>query len=166
MSLNNYTSLHFNKKSASVSSIFHGHIEPMLLSLLILTGAVGSIYLFGHPTGDTSTMMESGFAPEGASISQFLLSSIEDEEEASTNQFDEFITIKNKPVASQDFMFDFIKDEKAARYVIEMGDGTRLIVTQKNLQYTYKLPGKYTMELKEINRGILTLIGTKKVKVK
>ena len=65
-----------------------------------------------------------------------------------------------------DFFFDFTGDEKASRYVMEMGDGVRLIVTQKNLMYNYAVPGKYTIELKELKSGLLTLVGTKKIKVK
>lgn len=44
---------------------------------------------------------------------------------------------------------------------MEMGDGVRLIVTQKNLMYNYAVPGKYTIELKEHKSGLLTLVGTK-----
>ncbi len=164
MSLDNYTTVHLPKKGANISSIFHGHVEPMLLSLLILTGAVGSIYLFGQPKNEPS-FVESGMSPQGSSFAAALFTSSE-EDEAATNKFDDYINIKTKPVANEDFFFDFTQDNKASRYVLEMGDGVRLIVTQKNLQYTYKLPGKYTIELKEINRGVLQLLGTKKIKVK
>ena len=49
---------------------------------------------------------------------------------------------------------------------MEMGDGVRLIVTQKNLLYQYAEPGKYVIELKELKGGLLQLIGTKSIKVK
>ncbi|MBL0101885.1 MAG: hypothetical protein IPP49_19090 [Saprospiraceae bacterium] len=59
-----------------------------------------------------------------------------------------------------------MKDVKSSRFVLEMGDGVRLIITQNSLSYSYAQPGKYVIELKEIKNGLLHLVGTKKIKVK
>ena len=71
-----------------------------------------------------------------------------------------------KVLSGKDFNFKFLQDEKASRYVMEMGDGVRLIITQKNLTYMYKEPGTYYIELKEIKDGLMHIVGTKKIKVK
>ncbi|MBK9735882.1 MAG: hypothetical protein IPO92_13375 [Saprospiraceae bacterium] len=165
MNVDHYTPIHFAKRSLHISQIFSTHFEPMLLSLLVLTGFIGSIYLFGqniqgNHSGQFSTAQTD---PENASISNILFAS---EEDNASGDFDDFVKMPDKTEAGKVFYFDFLQDEKASRYVMEMGDGVRLIVTQKNLQYTYKEPGKYIVELKEIKRGLLNLIGTKKIKVK
>lgn len=162
MNVEHYTTYHFAKRSISFSHLFVKHFEPFLLSMLVLTGAVGSIYIFGqkmvdknYPTNQTE--------PYHSSVSGIYA---DESEKNASNVFDDFIKIETKQAAGKYFNFDFLKDHKASRYVLEMGDGVRLIVTQNNLVYAYNLPGKYTIELKEIKNGLLHLLGTKKIKVK
>ncbi|MBK8828152.1 MAG: hypothetical protein IPO26_15980 [Saprospiraceae bacterium] len=141
---------------------FCNSFEPLLLSLLVLTGIVGSIYLWSKfVQSETTTIQGSQGSPASAVAALFAAN-----DEAPANDFDEYVEIESKVVANQTFNFQFLKDEKASRYVMEMGDGVRLIVTQKNLMYEYKQPGKYVIELKEIKNGLLHVIGTKKIKVK
>ena len=49
---------------------------------------------------------------------------------------------------------------------MEMGDGRRMILTAPSFPYTYNTKGEYTLELKEIQRGLIVLIGDKKLKIK
>lgn len=165
MNLEHYTPLHFSKKSFHLSHFISTHFEPLLLSLVVLTGIIGSIYLFGQNLvlNETGSLQTTGNQPGSSLVSGLFLSH---EEEESNNDFEDYIKIAGKVEAGKIFYFDFLQDEKASRYVLEMGDGVRLIVTQKNLMYQYAAPGKYTIELKEIKGGLLNLIGTKKIKVK
>jgi len=164
MNIEHYTPVHFNKRHTHVSQFFSTHFEPFLLSLLVLTGIIGSIYLFGQNfvSNDANNINGSNGSPSVAVASLF----VSNDEEAPANDFDEYISMEGKIVAGQTFYFQFLKDEKASRYVMEMGDGVRLIVTQKNLLYDYAQPGKYVIELKEIKNGLLHIVGTKKIKVK
>ncbi|HRO72525.1 MAG TPA: hypothetical protein PK611_02540, partial [Saprospiraceae bacterium] len=95
-----------------------------------------------------------------------ITSMIASEEEAPSNAFDEYIAMDKKIVAGEKVNIQFLKDEKSSRYVMEMGDGVRLIVTRTDLFYVYEQPGKYVIELKEIKDGLLHIVGTKKIKVK
>jgi hypothetical protein len=165
MNLNHYTPIHYGKRSLHLSQLISTHFEPLLLSVLILTGIIGSVYLFGHNiVGANNTDSSVSFnSKQPTSLAGFFLNK---EEDAASNDFDDYVKIDSKVQAGQKVYFDFLKDEKASRYVMEMGDGVRLIVTQKNLMYVYEEPGKYVIELKEIKDGLLHLIGTKKIKVK
>lgn len=162
MNVNHYTPLHLPKKSFQFSNFFTAHFEPLLMSMIVLTGIIGSIYLFGHNFVSGS---QNGNEPSSPASLATIILGAEDHINAS-NDFDKLVKIPGTVQSGQDFNFEFLGDEKASRYVMEMGDGVRLIVTQKNLLYNYAAPGKYTIELKEHKSGLLTLIGTKKIKVK
>ncbi len=167
MNLEHYTPIQFHKKSFQFSHFLSSHFEPLLLSLVVLTGIIGTIYLFGQNlvSGTNSTLNGGNNNPYPASnLAAILIGN--DEETYSSNDFDKYVKIKGDIKAGKNFDFDFIGDEKASRFVMEMCDGVRLIVTQKNLIYNYAEPGKYTIELKEHKAGLLTLVGTKKIKVK
>ena len=167
MNLEHYTPIQFHKKSFQFSHFLSSHFEPLLLSLVVLTGMVGSIYLFGQNLvgGTNSVMNGNSNNPKSTStLAAILIGS--DDETYTSNDFEKYVKIKGDIKAGKNFDFDFIGDENASRFVMEMGDGVRLIVTQKNLMYNYAEPGKYIIELKELKSGLLTLIGTKKIKVK
>lgn len=165
MNIEHYTPVQLSKRPMHASQLFTTHFEPFLLSMLILTGIIGSIYLFGQKfvSGDTTSFQQANNNPTPLAVASLFVSS---EEEAPSNNFDSYIEMKGKAEAGKMFHFQFLQDEKASRYVMEMGDGVRLIVTQKDLRYEYALPGKYVIELKEIKNGLLQIIGTKKIKVK
>lgn len=167
MNIEHYTPVQLNKRPMHVSHFFTTHFEPFLLSLLVLTGIIGTIYLFGQKlvTTEVTSISSSNGGPSSLSVASLFASNDEDSPVA-TNSFDEYISMEGKILAGKTFNFQFLKDEKASRYVMEMGDGVRLIVTQKNLMYDYAQPGKYVIELKEIKNGLLHIIGTKKIKVK
>ncbi len=165
MNVNHYTPVRISKRNTNFSHLITTHFEPLLLSLLVLTGIIGSIYLFGHQLGgsDFSQVSSINNGPEKSSLASILFASPEDD---GSNKFDDYVKMESKLVAGEKFNFEFLQDNKASRYVMEMGDGVRLIVTQKNLQYQYAEPGKYVIELKELKGGLLQLIGTKSIKVK
>ena len=165
MNIEHYTPVRLTKKHLQVSHIFKVHIEPFLLSLLVLTGIIGSIYLFGQKiiiSNSTATVPESNGSPLVSSLSSILIN----EEDAPANAFNDYIEMESKAAVGKKVNINFLRDEKASRYVLEMGNGVRLIVTQKDLFYVYEQPGKYVIELKEIKDGLLHIIGTKKIKVK
>jgi hypothetical protein len=165
MNIEHYTPVQLNKRPMHASQFFTTHFEPFLLSLLVLTGIIGTIYLFGQKivSSDPSSISSPSGSPAPLSVAGFFMSN---EEEAPSNDFNEYIKMEGKVEAGKTFHFKFLQDEKASRYVMEMGDGVRLIVTQKELRYEYAQPGKYIIELKEIKNGLLNIVGTKKIKVK
>lgn len=164
MNIEQYTPIQLSKRNVNISQFIALHIEPLLLSLLMLTGTIGSVYLFGQKAIFTDKpSMISGNNNNSPAVASLLVSP---EDDMPANSFNSYIKMDGKIYAGKRFYFTFLQDEKASRYVMEMGDGVRLIVTQQDLLYEYEKPGQYIIELKEIKGGLLHLIGTKKVKVR
>lgn len=165
MSINDYTSVNVQKRNISASHFLTHHLEPFLLSMMVLAGVIGSSYIFGEKliNDSTTAINELKNGPEKSALASLFISN---EEEKSSTSFNDYVAIDKKIESGKDFVMTFLKDERASRYVMEMGDGVRLIITQKNLVYQYKEPGTYYIELKEIKDGLLNIVGTKKIKVK
>jgi hypothetical protein len=163
MNAHSYTPVRVFKKQSHFFQYLTTNFEPFLLSMLVITGIVGSVYLFGQKliVGETSSM--SAGNASSPSLAGILL---DDWEAGASDLFDEYVKIADKKKAGELLEIEFLKDPKASRYVMEMGDGVRLIVTQQKLMYTYETPGKYVIELKEIKNGLLSIVGTKKIKIK
>lgn len=155
-----YTSPLSFRRPLNWSKFISKHVEPMLLSMLILTGAIGSFYVFGlnFLRSDQAFATLSDNIDKGAANAMYAPNS--------ANAFDEYVTLEEPIVAGKSFKITFLQDNTADRYIIEMGDGMRMSVTNTNLMYTYELKGKYVMELKVLKDGLFQMIGTKKIKVK
>jgi hypothetical protein len=165
MSINDYPTVGVHKRHVNISHFFSLHLEPFLLSMMLLAGVIGSLYIFGekliHESGKSVTGLS--HEPENSAFAMTFLSHDEDK---TTADFNDYIRMDKKVISGKEFSITFLQDEKASRYVMEMGDGVRLIITQKNLSYEYKEPGTYYIELKEIKDGLMHIVGTKKIKVK
>lgn len=161
MQMDNYTHFQLGKKHHALNATVLKHFESVLLWLLAATGVIGSVFLISQHVSQPG---DGGKFPESASVSS-MLAGIDTEEQA-TADFDSYVKMTSKAKVGEVIEIEFLQDESASRYVMEMGNGERLIVTQKDLIYTYDQPGKYVVELKEIRRGLLRLVGTKRIKVK
>jgi hypothetical protein len=86
--------------------------------------------------------------------------------EAKKSDFDKYVKITGDKKIGNTLNFEIGLNLKEGRYVMEMGDGRRMILTAPSFPYTYNTKGEYTLELKEIQRGLIVLIGDKKLKIK
>lgn len=86
--------------------------------------------------------------------------------EAKKSDFDKYVKITGDKKTGSTLNFEINMDLKKGRFVMEMGDGRRMILTSPNFTYTYPTKGEYILELKEIQRGLIVLIGEKKLKIK
>ncbi|MFZ1703410.1 MAG: hypothetical protein WAT79_03635 [Saprospiraceae bacterium] len=161
MRIEHYTPFLSSKKNIHGIFTVSKQAESMVLYFLAVIGIAGTIFLI---TNRPSIQNSGPSLPEYGAVSAFL-TNMETESQLSSD-FNKYIKMDSKAKVGQEVTINFLEDEKASRYVMDMGDGVRLVVTQKNLMYVYEKPGKYTIELKEIQRGILHLRGTKVIKVK
>lgn len=133
-------------------------IEYLLLGIVASLGLIGSIYIFAANTGGNSNNNFNQFATATAVVA--------DESSDELSSFSDFIKVSGKKKVGNEIQFASKMDIKSKRYVMEMGDGMRMIITQPNFSYQYKEKGKYLLELKTIERGLITTVATHKLKVK
>jgi hypothetical protein len=156
MSINFYNAT-VKKSIPAFSYAFSNSLELFLLSTIASFGLIGSAYLFNQ-----NINMEPSTSVMAAMIQQ----EEEDKVIELKDDFNKLIKIggKKKTGETLDFELDF--DHNQSRYVLEMGDGMRIIITRPSFTYTYKEPGKYTLELKEINQGLIQVKATTVLKIK
>jgi hypothetical protein len=154
MHLDNYTPL----KSIEINTAVSKHFEQILLIIVACLGLLGSVYIFADNTLMPSNPSESNFQLFSAAPIAAM--------ETEVGDFEEYIDIDGDKRVGEELTFTFKGDPKASRYVLEMGDEMRYIITSNEFTYTYKKEGDYTLELKEIHRGLITVLATKKLKIK
>ncbi len=134
------------------------NIEYLILGLVATIGLVGSIYIFAANTGGNSNNNFNQFATATA------IAADTDSDESSS--FSDYMKISGKKRVGNEIHFTSKMDIKEKRYVMEMGDGMRMIITQPEFSYQYKEKGKYLLELKTIERGLITTVATYNLKVR
>ena len=129
------------------------HSEILLLGFVALIGLLGSVYVLSANPGFPKN-----------ELSQFTPLSIEKQRKS---EFDKYVKISGNKNTESKIQFEIIHlDINAKRYVMEMGDGRRMILTQPTFEYQYSTKGEYLLELKELQRGLIVVVGDKKLKIK
>ena len=162
MHLNSYTSIDLGQDTILQRKAidYSGYIERVLLFFIAGVGILGSVYIFSANSG-------SQISPEYSNIAYAPLLSLEDDTAADAKgRFGSYVKIEGDKVAGAELAFEFKKSREDARYVLEMGNGERMIITGDRWPYTYKKAGEYLLELKKIERGLITLVASKKLKIK
>ena len=154
MHLDNYTSLNGVSLNTSISK----HFEQILLTIVACLGLLGSVYIFADNTLLATNPPESNF--------QLFCATPADTNESTSSDFDKYVKIEGDYKVDSELRFQFLGDPKASRYVMEMGDEMRHIITTNNFTHAYSKSGKYTIELKEIKRGLITVLASKEIKIK
>ena len=136
-------------------------IEKLLLILIAILGVIGSLYVFTNSSNNNNTPNYHNLSLVAASVSDFDSNTLDGKV-----KFKDFIKIEGKKKAGVMLNFKFKKDRHVTRYVMEMGNGERVIITADEFPYKFDKSGTYTLELKTITRGLITTLATKKLKIK
>lgn len=163
MRSNEYTSIELPKPSLLPHSggLSSKHIEKLLLILIAVLGIIGSLYVFSNSSNNNNTPNYHNLSMVAASVSDFESNALDKK-----TKFKDFIKIEGKKKVGNELNFVFKKDRKAVRYVMDMGNGERVIITADEFPYTFNKPGTYKLELKSIVRGLITTVATKDIKIK
>jgi hypothetical protein len=130
-------------------------LEYFLLCLVATIGLAGSIYMFASNAQNNANN----------NFNQFAAAPIVDTEK-NRSSFSDYFRVSGKKRVDSEISFETKMDIKEKRYVLEMGDGMRMIITAPSFTYKYAKKGKYKLELKTIERGLITTIATNTLKIK
>lgn len=163
MNLNEYTSIDLTKTTfiPQTGGFSSKLIEKLLLILIAILGVIGSLYVFANSSNNNNTPNYHNLSMVAASVSDFNANTLDVKV-----KFKDFIKIEGNKRAGQPLNFIFKKDRHAMRYVMDMGNGERVIITADEFPYQFKKAGTYTLELKTITRGLISTIATKELKIK
>lgn len=127
------------------------YFEYILLFIIAATGLLCSAFALT----DNATIPPNQFTQQVAAFGM-----------VKKSDFDKYVSMKGDHKTGSVIDFEIKLDITKKRYVMEMGDGRRMILTSPTFNYSYSQPGEYLLELKEIQRGLIVLIGEKKLKIK
>ena len=78
----------------------------------------------------------------------------------SQKSIDQWVNISGEAKAQQKLNFDWTARNPKSRYVLDMGNGERVMLRGSSFEYSYTNGGNYTLELKEITNDLISTIGT------
>ena len=152
--------VHGDQLTRTASLPYHtNQLERALLLLIAAVGILGSIYIFSATSGSTPPEYQHSIAPIYSEQS----STADDEWKA---KFKNYIKIEGKKQVGQSLNFTFVGEKEGGRYVLEMGNGNRMIITGRSFPFTYTVPGKYKLELKKIQKGLITNVASQNIRIK
>lgn len=162
MNMDNFSTLDIssnnNNKSTSIDYTSTS-LEKILLILIAAIGLLGSTYIFTASSGTNQS-------PEIDNLATTIFPTEDKEEGVWKEKFKDYIKISGKKRVDEPLTFEFLGDRSQYRYVMEMGDDMRMIITSDRFPYSYKNPGKYLLELKKIDKGLISTVATYKLKIK
>jgi len=163
MSVNDYTSIDLQKTTfiPQTGGLSSKSIEKLLLILIAILGVIGSLYVFTNSSNNNNNPNYHNLSLVAASVSDFDSNTLDGKV-----KFKDYIKIEGKKRAGELLTFKFKKDRSEARYVMDMGNGERVIITADEFPYEFAESGTYTLELKTINRGLISTVATKELKIK
>jgi hypothetical protein len=134
----------------STDSFTIKYLEYGLLYFIAATGLLCS----GFALIDNSHVPSHNFDKKAALV-----------EPISTVSFDKIVKIRGAYTANTTLEFEIILELIPSKYVLDMGDNRRVILTQNNFDYKFEKKGTYLLELKEISRGLITVVASKKITI-
>lgn len=145
-----------NNRFNHLDKISRNILEKSIILAFATVGIIGTLYSFSNRGTSTSTQ----------NFNQFSTSHIGAVSEEVKSKFKDYVAIKGDYKAEKDLDFQMVGDLSDGRYIMEMGDGMRIIITQKEFSYMYADKGSYLLELKRIKKGLVSTVATKKIKIK
>lgn len=134
-------------------SIYYEHI---LLIVVASIGLAGSLFVFSECPDAKVSSVHTGSINQSAILST----------DADEKSLDQWVNISGDAKAQQKLKFNWIARNPNARYVLDMGNGERVMLRGEAFNYTYTNGGNYILELKEINNDLISTIGTYELDIK
>jgi len=163
MRINDYSSIDLSANTiiSNQETINPKFIEKILLFLIAFLGIAGSVYVFSVSSNPNNTPNYHNLSLVASASTDYDISI--DEKKV---KFKNFFKIQGKKKVGELLSFTFKEDRNEQRYVLDMGNGERVIITSDEFPYKYEKAGVYNLELKTINRGLIKTIATKELTIK
>lgn len=126
------------------------YYEHILLIVVASIGLAGSLFVFSECPDAKVSSVHTGSINQSAVLST----------NSSQKSIDQWVSITGEAKAQQKLNFDWIARDPNSRYVLDMGNGERVMLRGGAFDYSYSSGGNYTLELKEITNDLISTIGT------
>lgn len=85
-----------------------------------------------------------------------------------SKDFDDYVLIEGKKRVDNPIIFEFLKEKLPSdhRYMMDMGDGMRVMLTQTRFDYAYKEKGRYVIDLIGVKNAVVTKIASKTIRIR
>lgn len=165
MKLNEYNTVDLDKYSFIYDNVIlsKNYLEKFFITLVATLGLLGSVYIIASSSN-------AGNQPEFHNLSLMVASSAQEislDDDGSKGKFKDYVSIEGKKKAGEKLTFTFKGErEQGARYMADMGDGTRIMIRGSKFKHTYADKGKYTVVIKSTKNAIVTSLAEKEIKIK
>ena len=137
-------------RNASKSNYY----EHILLIVVASIGLAGSLFVFSEcPDAEVS------------SVHTGVLNQSVNTPEVSIAPFDQLVHIEGDFKEQQKLNIHWTARKPDARYVLDMGNGERVMLRGDQFDYIYNQGGTYTLSLKEIENDLITTISTSQIEI-
>ncbi len=131
------------------------YYEHILLIVVASIGLAGSLFVFSECPDAKVSSVHTGSINQSAVLTT----------NSAQKSIDQWINITGEAKAQQKLNFSWTARNPNSRYVLDMGNGERVMLRGKLFEYSYTNGGDYTLELKEITNDLISTIGTYDLKI-
>lgn len=132
------------------SSSNSNYYEHILLIVVAAIGLAGSLFVFSECPDAEISSVHTGPTHKAQSFSV----------EGNTVIFDELVRIEGTHQEQQKLNIHWTTRNPDARYVLDMGNGERVMLRGESFDYTYNQGGTYELTLREIENDLISAIST------
>ena len=132
------------------------YYEHILLIVVASIGLAGSLFVFSECPDAKVSSVHTGSINQTAVLTT----------DALDESLDQWVSITGEAKAQQKLNFNWTARNPNSRYVLDMGNGERVMLRGGAFDYSYSDGGKYTLELKEITNDLISTIGTYNLTIK
>lgn len=126
------------------------YYEHILLIVVASIGLAGSLFVFSECPDAKVSSVHTGSINQTAVLTT----------DADKQSLDQWVSITGEAKAQQKLNFNWTARNPNSRYVLDMGNGERVMLRGEAFDYSYTDGGNYTLELREITNDLISTIGT------
>jgi hypothetical protein len=142
--------MELNKTITLRGTLKSNYYEHILLIVVASIGLAGSLFVFSECPDAKVSSVHTGSINQSAVLTT----------NTSHKSIEQWVNISGEAKAQQKLNFDWTARNPNSRYVLDMGNGERVMLRGGSFEYSYTEGGNYTLELKEITNDLISTIGT------